>query len=262
MDVAQPKARDVVEIHGLQKAQHFNGRKALVLKRVTEGPLAGRFQVLPGAKGGHTIAVQSSNLRKVHYADNIMTERCHQMCFFWPNKKSKSDPSPPFVTDVGEEWPPEENDFLEKQHLKSVHGWTEPALLSGITSQGQEKPDFQMYVDTGDTVSPINHIATTIAKLLPSYEISKASSYSSGKPIHGPCVFMYSPTKSSFFGSSNAPVPVPNLQPGFMSSNANKQWSLESLQHALQYHMTSDAEDAYRLHDNPMHRVFGGIPQM
>jgi hypothetical protein len=43
------------------------------------------------------------------------------------------------VTDVGEECPPDENDFLQKEHLKNVHSRTKPALLSGILQVRDKK---------------------------------------------------------------------------------------------------------------------------
>jgi hypothetical protein len=69
------------------------------------------------------------------------------------------------------DWPEiktEEGTFL-MNNLK----WKNPKIAGGITSEGNEKPDFVIYFDAVDEESPLNNVAQAAIDLLPVYEIGK-----------------------------------------------------------------------------------------
>jgi hypothetical protein len=48
---------------------------------------------------------------------------------------------------------------------------------------------------------------------------------------------------------SDAPLP----------SAPEKKWSLNELREVVHFHRTDSAAEMYRAHDDPMHRIFGGM---
>lgn len=144
----------------------------------------------------------------------------------------------------------------ERLFLKDQLDWIQPEILGGITSQGQAKPDFQMYYDAKDTTSPRNDVAKRVASLFPEYEVRKVEGPKNGI-FRGPCILVYSPMMSSMFGDDEEhgggafqTHVVPQSRPG-------KRRSLDQMQQVLFFQTTAEATRMYQEHDNPMHRMFG-----
>jgi hypothetical protein len=242
------RAGIIAVIHGLKNQAKWNGRSALLMSSVlTKGPCRGRVKVLPEAKGSDFLAIKAENLSPVPVVS--LSEKTHQLCMFWPTVRSDPVQDEIYVKSLPD-WPAHWTE--EKEYLRSQYNWIQPELLSEITSRGQAKPDFQMDFDAADVESPINHVATAIYKLLPSYEQTNAPSPPSGT-IRGPCVLCFSPMKSTTFGSHMTSDITT------VSASADKQWSLHDFQTVLYFHTLEEAREQYKRHNNPMHRMFDDL---
>lgn len=162
--------------------------------------------------------------------------KVHQLAAFWPTASAVRGPSDIPLSAI-DGWPT--SLAAEEDHLKSAWGWGSPQFLGGIESRGKEKPDFMIAYDAEDTTSPRNLIATKVAQLLPEYERQKVELPRDG--YRGACILVFSPMNTS-------------------STPTNKRWSLNELRTVLHFHLCPDAAAQYNAHDNPMHRMFGGMP--
>ena len=241
----------VVKIVDLVNASHLNGRFGVVKRFVSE---QNRFEVQP-TRGKGTKAIKAANLSKQgiiqrDHAD-FSNRRVYQHAIFWPALQENTI----IPVHAFEDWPAE-NYHVRNQLLMTRLQWENVASLGGVTSRGASKPDFMLYWDGNDTVSPVNVVGETIKALLPKFQLSKE--IKSESTIRGACVLVYSPTKTTFtsFGGGGG-FPPDGTQ--VTSGNANRQFSLQQLLNVLKFHMTNDARRQYNAHDNPMHRMYGDM---
>jgi hypothetical protein len=246
IDVASSFASgSVVQIVGLERKPELNGRLGVVKRYV---PDQGRFEVLVTQRKG-TLCVRPSNLKSMEIDS---AERRHQHAVFWPEV---GDTIPMYAFD---DWPG--NWTSEEAYLRNKLSMKKPKVLSGIENRGSAKPDFQFYFDADDEVSPINQVAMRIESLLPDYELSKVSTARAGRPFRGACVLIYSPIKSTSFSSEGAPPGVgPPNGTQTVSGNADRLFSLQQLRKVLEFQESREGLIQYKKHDNPMHRMFGGM---
>lgn len=172
----------------------------------------------------------------------------YQHCVVWPVAGDRSQSSLPVpIQDIPvsafSDWPA--NDQDEIPFLKSKLAWKNPCILGGLTERGKAKPTFMMYYDAQDTRSQPNIVAQGMQGLLPCYEREKVRLPRDG--MRGVVVLVYSPmTSVSEMGSTQSG------QPG-------AQFSLEQMRELVHFHTTEAAREMYASHDNPMHRMFGGL---
>ena len=235
---------------GLRRQPHWNGTVGLV-KQWLDGKE--RFAVIP-PRGDRLLLVQSLNMNK--YACDETTGGLSAIAF-WPETAArKRDNIPthalqgwPTNTYSGEGWPL--SDHAQRTYLRDTLSWSDPQCLGGVTSRGQPKPDFVMYYDAGDDVSPANGMAERVAALMPSWERSKVPAPPSG--YRGVCVLEYAPTIRQTFGSHS------EWSPPVASRTPTLKFTLAELREALLYQSTEDAEAMYARHNDPMHCVLGGL---
>jgi len=137
-------------------------------------------------------------------------------------------------------------------------GWESVDTLSGVEEERREKATFLLLFDGLDESSPKNHAAMKIAKLLPKYKVESCSRYKG--IIRGVAILVYSPTKSTFSGPGLGMDYMDGQQ--IIEANTNRRFTPQLLYDIIQFHNTDRAEQQYKNHDNPMHRVFGGFENM
>ena len=227
---------DVIHIIGLKQQPKYNGRLALVTN-VKSHVDDGRVQVLTQTK---RLALKLENIEKYSKRQDFKRKK-YQVVMFWPLLSSSVpiQKSSIFINAL-EDWP--DCQSLEYDYLMDNHGFTNPKVLSGITSEGQEKADFIMFYDASNAHGRRNQLAHCIHDLLPAYEVRKGSGPLNGI-YRGPCILVYDPIISN----------------GIIQSPRNKLWSLENLREVLYFHTTKNAKEMYESHNDGMHRLFGGI---
>ena len=230
----------LAEIYGLRHQPALNGQVGSVQHWLED---KARFLVIL-ARGNAQLWVKPTNLKPYTFdieAVGLTAIAC------WPM-------SPPIRAEriqmqMLRDWP-QDDWTTERSYLRKELVWRNPQLLGGITSRGQAKPDFMMYYDAYDCVSPVNTIAEHMASLVPIWELRKASAPTSG--YRGVCVLVYSPTTGSLTG--------PNFSSGmFASSLVDATFTAAQLREVLHYQTTSAAAAMYQRHQDPMHCVFGGL---
>lgn len=230
----------VVEITGLCGNVELNGMLGVVKRFVTDTE---RFEVMLSGRR-NTIAAKPANL----ILQESSQERRFQHAAFWPKLNRTIIPMCTF-----DDWPKGDNELQERRFLREKLKWTNPTVLSGIESKNVPKPNFVIYFDADDEVSPINDIAASMEQRLPDYELTKVEYVCKGRPIRGVCVLVYSPMVSTLYSSTG---PSSQVLP---AQNANRHFSLQELRDVLKFQESPEGIAQYKAHDNPMHRVFGGM---
>ena len=98
-----------------------------------------------------------------------------------------------------------------------------------------------------------------IASLVAGHHKDACSAYKNGT-IRGVAVLIYSPTKKTFFSSGMGLDHMNNHQT--MEANPNRLFTHQILHDIIRFHFTERAAAQYKSHDNPMHKVFGGMPPL
>merc|ERR1712179_483547 len=180
-------------------------------------------------------SIKEENLHKI--ATGSKSDKAHEVCIFWPDANLTAHRIPNWPSNVNQE-----NDFLVK-----TFGFKTPQVIGGVTREGVPKPDFMFYYDVDNTTAKVNKWANNIGKLLPSYERQKYPAPKSKKGYRGACVLLYSPM-ISFGTNGNLP-----------DSSEGLKFSINDMKNIIQFHSTDEATRMYASHDNPMHRMFGGL---
>jgi len=247
---------EIVKLQNLSRPD-LNGRFGIVQSFVND---TGRYEVVSiDGHGNRRLALKPENLTQqgiIKPADpDFSSERRFQHVVFWPRPKGSTNAIPVQAFD---DWPPSHYDeevfLMEKLH------WKDPQVLGGVESRGVAKPDFMMYFDAGNTHAPINMAAKMILANLPDYELSKLGLESSHSTTpRGACVLVYSPMKMSTPQSFGIPgqddVPTEMMTAG----NPDRLFSLQQLLGTLSFQMSPEGRQQYEEHDDPMHRMFGGM---
>ena len=250
------QAGSLVKFTGLQAKPELNGSFAVVQQFHADKQ---RWEVVPSQVSGSgptTLAVKESNLTQ----ESIITpedskfsgDRKYMCAAFWPRVPS-CDTIPIQSFD---DWPAHEDD--EIPYLKRRLKWRNPQIYGGLESQGVAKPDFMLYFDASDETSAKNDVAQKMINLLPGYEKSKLGPYAK-QPLRGVCVLIYSPMVSTTTSYGLPPGMAPPPGTSTTSGNPNRRFSLEQLLGVLEFHESPAARAQYQSHDNPMHRMFGGM---
>ena len=171
--------------------------------------------------------------------DEQCVEERQEVCEFWPDHGGNTGKAEYVKVNPLVGWPEDWTD--EKRYLTEQKGWKIPEVLGGVTSKGKAKPDFMMYYDVGEVEAPLNQWAENIAALVPEFEHRKVPSPPQG--YRGTCILVYSPMISG----------------GKATSDIGAKFSLEELRDVIHFHSTQEAREMYKSHDNPIHRVFGGM---
>jgi hypothetical protein len=272
----QHSVGSLIKICDLVSRTELNNTYGLIKKFHSE---LGRYEVLPadrrhGCNQRKPVAIKPENITTVSIVTPsdekaFRKDRVHQCVAFWPIVKRATDntdgkKTSAAATDIAvqgfDDWP---DDWAkERKYLINKWGWKDPQLLSGIENEGSAKADFQMYFDAADGTSTINEIANAISCNLPDYEHHKCSNIAREiNKIRGVCILMYSPTAMTF-GCSGFPgqegQEYTESDP-IMSGNSDRIFSLEQLRDVLHFQRTSHGRRQYQDHDNPMHRMYGGM---
>ena len=252
---------DMVQIHGLQAAAQHNGKNGVVLRREeNKDPSKLRYLVYsPGGGCYKCISIKPSNLRQLDFDED---RKIYRKVAFWPqvSKKAKIPVMPldGFPEDDGCYSNDGTMEKQEREYLKNTLGWKRTEILCGVEHPNRPKPCWVFYYDADDTESPVNEVAMSIARLLPSYERNKVEGPKGGK-YRGLCVLLFCPMETSSFSSAGCVRQgvghgLPSVT---MSTEERERWSLNEMRGVLDWHRISSAARQYREHDDPMHRMFG-----
>ena len=248
---------DFVEFSALRRQTEVNGMIGIVEQWVESKQ---RYAVQP-ARGGKVL------LAKV---DNLVTSACGMDACdldaigFWPAMALGGEENTR-VTDIPlmtlEGWPPAiyrkdgwpaDDHTFKRDYLRARFSWSEPKCLGGVTSRGQAKPDFVMYYDADDVISPVNIIAERIAALMPYWEHAKVPAPPSG--YRGVCILEYAPTVRHMFGSHGGFPRRP-----YSTRSVRTRFTMSELRAVLLYQTTKEAQEMYARHMDPEHCVWGGL---
>ena len=248
---------DFVEFSGLRRQTEVNGKIGIVKDWIESKQ---RYAVQP-ARGSRIL------LAKV---DNLVPSACGinacdlDAIGFWPavalgGEESARVLDMPVMT--MDDWPPAiyyedgwpADDYADKRdYLQERFSWSEPKCLGGVTSRGQAKPDFVMYYDADDVISPVNMTAERIAALMPSWEHGKVPAPPSG--YRGLCILEYAPTIRQTFGSAGV---FPRC--AHPTRSLRTRFTLAELRAVLLYQTTKEAQEMYARHMDPEHCMCGGL---
>ena len=229
---------DFVRIRNIVNNPTLNGRLALVV-RFTEdflrcGVVLGHDPKIYSILEANLTPAEFSQLnttRKIEKQPWFSNDRRYQVCEFWPNHlKGTSNVKVNPITNWPADW------TQEIPFLREIMHWGRPVVVGGVTSRGQPKPDFMFYFDAEDQDSIPNIFAKQMLRLLPHYEMQKIAD-DLKEEIRGNCVLVYSP----------------------MITPESKMFTMAQLRDVIEFHGTQDADKMYDAHDNPYHRVFGGL---
>lgn len=251
-DGSMMPAGSVVELTGLQAAA-LNGSLGVV-KRFNA--TSGRYHVVKSQGTNACVGIKPENITRANVVQpsdpNFAGARRYQHVVFWPRVRGVDAIPVHSFTDWPEDW------TEELQFLRRRLGYVNPQTLSGVESQGSAKPDFVMYFDAADTVSPINKAAVAIKRNLPGYEVGKLPREVQDTTPRGPCVLVYSPMTSSVTFSGGMGMSKTQYAP-MTSGPEGRLFSLKQLRGTLLFQESAEGRAQYRAHDNPMHRMFGGM---
>ena len=240
----------VVEFSGL-KTTELNGKFGVV-KRFAQD--VGRYEIVLSGRLG-TMAIKPENLTQANVIvpsnPDFKYAAHYQHIAFWP----RIDGTDTIPVHAFKDWPTSDSQVEEEAFLKRRLGWDSPRIVGGVESRGTAKPDFMVYFDENDDVSPVNQAAWLTKKNLPAYEIQKLPRRCQSMKPRGVCVLIYSPLTSMLF-SSNSPGEMVSSS---LSGPENRRFPLHHLLDVLLFQESPEGRRQYELHDNPMHRVFGGI---
>lgn len=228
---------NLVKISGLKAKPELNGSLGVVVGTAPDSSdqTLVRNKVML-SKGNTTVSLKASNLAMAVFDE---TSPIHEVALFWPPTASDSSEAVKVAPIVG--WPICWT--LEDKFMKEKLQWSNPQILGGVEGPGDVKPNYMMYYDAGDDQSFVNHFATKIAAQLPAYEHQKVEKPCTGE-YRGACIIVYSPM---------------NTSPDY-GSEAKK--SLRDLRRIVEWHCTEAGNMTgmqYKAHDNPFHRVWGGV---
>lgn len=235
----------VIRIQGLQDQSDLNGQFGVIKQYHAD---IKRYEVIM-PRGRNTKAIKPRNLstKNIVLSTDTTFEKdvSYNHVLFWPSINNL------IPVQALPDWPQikHEEDLFLVNHLK----WKNPKVAGGITSEGNEKPDFVIHFDADDDESPLNDVAQAAIDLLPEYEIGKVPELRNGKKLRGACVLVYSPLISGLIHNG--------MHCGtFRSGEKDLRFSHQQLLEVLKFHQTPDAREQYKRHDNAMHRMFGGTP--
>ena len=251
---------DIVFIQGLRAKPELNG-KIGVIKAFHQDQ--GRYEVLPGHQQGQaTLGIKPSNLTDQDFVQRNQLEFYHAQnydhLFFWPQMED-DDRKKIVPVQAFSNFPNASDNLGQDEFIKNLLGWDSVDALTGVEEGGMAKPTFLILFDAKDTTSHVNQAAENIRKLLPDYEKAKMPKLRDDQKIRGICVLVYSPMKSTLSGGGPGFEYLSQQQPT-MAVDKNRRFSHQQLRDILNFHGTKDAKLQYQAHDNPMHRVFGGMP--
>ena len=241
----------VVQMTGLRTAD-LNGKLGVVKRFDKE---SGRYEILKSHGTRASVGIKPENITQDSITKpsdpDFAGARRYQHVVFWPRVDSRRASAIP--VHAFPDWSPRsKHDFLRRRL-----GYVNIQSFSGVENRGSAKPDFILYFDAADDVSPINHTAAAIKSNLPGYEIGKVDREYQNKTPRGPCVLVYSPMSSTtFYGGKGMPT---TQVASTTSGNTNRRFSLEQLMGTLLFQESEEGRAQYRAHDNPMHRMFGDL---
>lgn len=252
--MAEFSVGDLVRIHGLVSKPQFNQTIGVV--KAYHANIE-RYEIQP-SRGSKTLAIKAVNLSDDEFLkptdDKFKTQRAFDNIFFWPSP-DKDNTETRIPIHCFSDCPSVDNPSAQDTFIKRTLGWTSVDTLSGIEEKGRDKPTFLLLFDGLDESSPINYAAMAIATLLPKYKVQSCSRYKG--IIRGVATLIYSPTKSTFSTSGMGMDHMDGHQT--IEANANRRFTPQLLYDVIEFHHTTEAERQYKAHDNPMHRVFGGL---
>jgi hypothetical protein len=235
----------VIRIQGLQEQLDLNGQFGVIKQYHAD---IQRYEVII-PRGRNTKAIKPRNLTTKNIIQSTDTsfkkDSSYNHVLFWPSINNA------IPVQAFPDWPDikKEEDAFLMNHLK----WKNPKVAGGVTSEGNEKPDFVIYFDADDEESPLNDVAQAAIDLLPAYEIGKVPELVNGKKLRGACILVYSPLISGLVHNG--------ISLGeYRSGEKDLRFSHQQLLEVLKFHQTLDARAQYKRHDNAMHRLFGGTP--
>jgi hypothetical protein len=246
---------DLVRIHGLANKPHYN-KMIGVVNSYHENMQ--RYIIQP-SRGPRVLAIKASNLSSDEFVnptcDKFKAERKYNNVFIWPSPTAGGSKIPiqGFI-----DCPSAEDMDEQDIYIKNALGWKSVDTLGGIEEEGREKATFLLLFDGLDETSPQNHVAMQIAELLPRYKKETCSRYKG--VIRGVAALVYSPTKTTFSSYGMGLDHMNNHVT--MEANRNRLFTHQHLHDIIQFHLTDRARKQYSEHNNPMHRVFGGMPMM
>lgn len=243
---------DLVKISGIKMRPQLNGQIGVV-KAFHEDQ--GRFEIVP-TRGEGTLGLKPDNLSDTMFVkpndEEFGTKRQFDNLVFWPSVKDGDKTVVPVhafpdLPKIGYgDWK-KQDDYIYKA-LK----WRSVDHVGGIEEEGRAKATFLLLFDGTDDTSPINESAQAIVKLLPKYQVRKTV-LGDGRPVRGACMLSYSPTKSTVSNGGSTNVNVK------MESSPDRLFTHQQLSNILEFHTLKKAKAQYKAHDNPMHRVLGGL---
>eukprot|EP00548_Thalassiothrix_antarctica_P009304 CAMPEP_0194155682 /NCGR_PEP_ID=MMETSP0152-20130528/65512_1 /TAXON_ID=1049557 /ORGANISM="Thalassiothrix antarctica, Strain L6-D1" /LENGTH=250 /DNA_ID=CAMNT_0038862763 /DNA_START=35 /DNA_END=787 /DNA_ORIENTATION=- len=243
---------DLVRIQGLQGKPEWNSQIGVVMGYHDNQD---RYEILP-SRGKKTLAIKAINLTNQGFIaskdPDFGQKRAFDNLFVWPSVQRKEDektiiPVQGFL-DLPEtsrfDWEDQDN------YIRNLLKWKSVDNIGGVEEHGRDKATFMLLFDGSDGTSPINHAAQSMMDSVPNY---KKSSHPKDLKLRGVCVLTYSPTKSTLMSSS-----------GFESqqmveSNPDRRFTHQQLYDIVKFHSSDAAKKQYKAHDNPLHRVFGGL---
>ena len=248
---------DLVRIHGLISRPELNQTIGVVK---SYHKTLQRYEIQP-SRGSKSLAVKATNLSSDEFVkpsdDEFKTERAYNNVFLWPSPTTTTSGANNIIPiqcfgDCPSVDSPDEQDVYIQKKL----GWESVDTLSGIEEDGREKATFLLLFDGLDKSSPKNFAAMKMASLVPKYKQESCSRYSG--TIRGVAVLIYSPTKTTFFSGGMGMDHMNNHV--FLEANTNRRFTHQRLYDIIQFHYTERAAAQYRAHNDPMHRVSGGLP--
>ena len=226
-----------------------------MVKRFHAG--SGRYHIVKSQGTNACVGIKPEHITRANVIQpsdpDFAGARRYQHVVFWPRVSKGIDAIPLHsFTDWPEDW------TQELPFLRRRLGYVNPQTLSGVESEGSAKPDFVVYFDAADGVSPINEAAVAIKRSLPGYEVGKLPREAQDKTPRGPCVLVYSPMTSSVMFGGGMGTSKTQYAPT-TAGPEGRLFSLEQLRGTLLFQESAEGRAQYRAHDNPMHRMFGGM---
>eukprot|EP00918_Siedleckia_nematoides_P011095 GHVU01024271.1.p1 GENE.GHVU01024271.1~~GHVU01024271.1.p1 ORF type:complete len:251 (-),score=30.57 GHVU01024271.1:714-1466(-) len=242
------KVGDFGRIRNLKNAVELNGRLVLVREVLEGGKVRASL-----AHRQKPISIATGNIELETFD---MDTPIHEICEFWPVEGgvTREDIKVNSIRSWPTDW------TKERSFLLTEYGWKDPQIVGGVTEEGKPKPTFMMYYDADDCDSPVNEVAQCIGRLLPAFELSKVPQPIGGA-YRGTCMLVYSPMKMNISGNMNMACGKEVDMTG-VSGPAGQRFTLRQLREVLFFHTTDAAIKLYSSHDNPYHRVFGGMECM
>ena len=241
---------DIVELHGLKKAQKYNGAYGVV-RHLVDGSSDGRWSVGNIARGNQTVSIKPGNLKRVPVGGR------HGAFEVWPWHAAEVTSTAQIPVTPIRDWP--ENMAQERAFLIASRGWVDPQVL-GFASEAAAKPDFSLYFDAADRDNAVNVLANKIAQATPSYKLKTVKPPAGGwGRVRGNVVLLYDPTKMSYLSSSTGHIPAAQSSKVSPHGPAGTTFEVDKIKEILLFFTTDAAKRKGKLLDTQHHRMFGGL---